>query len=66
MLAERWEQAEATSLQRAQQGWTSYQIADRLLLDHLRDRSADLQPYAEPERRADALAQFHEYAYRWY
>lgn len=66
MLAERALQAEAGSRQQTQQGWTAVQLADRRLLDQLRNIRSDWQEYTDPNRRAAALERFHTYAYQWY
>ena len=39
MLAQRHEEAEALAREHQQQGWTTYQISDRLVLDRLRAAS---------------------------
>jgi len=66
MLAQRLEQAEARARQRQQQGWTTYQFSDRLVLDRLRAASESWAEFKDPQRREDALQRFHEYAYQWY
>jgi len=66
MLAQRHEEAEHSALLRQQQGWTTYQIADQLLLDQLRAASGRWAEYADRTKRRDALQQFHAYAYQWY
>jgi hypothetical protein len=67
MLSERQAKAEQLAVHNRQQGWTTFQIADSVVLQSLRDaggRWADFT--ADPARRADALKRFHEYAYQWY
>lgn len=66
MLAERHEQAEQAAQRRQQEGWTSYQIADQLLLDQLRAASGQWTQYADRTKREETLKRFHAYAYQWY
>jgi hypothetical protein len=66
LLAERATAGETLAKSRAQQGWTTYQQADRLLLDRLRARQADWEPYLDDEKRAEAWQRFRDYAYQWY
>ncbi len=66
LLAERALQAEAASRRQTQQGWTAVQLADRMLLDHLRSSCSDWQEYDDSRRRTAALERFHKYAYQWY
>jgi len=66
MLAQRHEQAERSALLRQQQGWTSYQIADQLLLDRLRAASGEWAEYTDRSKREEMLKRFHAYAYQWY
>jgi hypothetical protein len=66
MLAERLDQAEATARRRRQQGWTTYQLADRVVLERLRAESGRWAEYRDPAKRPAALERFHEYAYQWY
>lgn len=66
LLAQRAVEAELVAQERAESGWTTYQIADDLLLDRLRARRQDWEEYLDDSKRAAALARFHEYAYQWY
>jgi hypothetical protein len=66
LLAERAEEAEANAERCERQGWTTYQVADRLLLEKLRAVREDWDVYADPAKRSPALARFHEYVYQWY
>lgn len=66
MLAQRHEQAEPSALLRQEQGWTSYQIADQLLLDHLRAANDQWAKYSDRAKREEMLKRFHAYAYQWY
>jgi hypothetical protein len=66
MLAQRHEEAEALARRRHEQGWTTYQIADQVVLEGLRARSADWAEYRDPQKREAALERFHKYAYQWY
>jgi hypothetical protein len=66
LLADRALRAEETSRKRAAENWTSFQLADRLLLDRLRRIRPDWAPYAESSQREAAWNRFREYAYQWY
>ncbi|MEN6498791.1 MAG: DUF4153 domain-containing protein [Thermoguttaceae bacterium] len=66
LLAEHAVRGESLAHQREQQGWTTFQLADRLLLQKLHALQADWAPYADPTKRAEALGRFHKYAYQWY
>jgi hypothetical protein len=66
MLAERHEQAEATATRRSSLGWTSFQLADRVVLERLRPARAAWSRYADRGRREAALKRFHDYAYQWW
>jgi hypothetical protein len=66
MLAERLEEAEAKARKRAKQGWTTFQIADRLVLERLRADKDGWAEYTDRANRQAALKRFHEYAYQWY
>lgn len=66
MLAQRHEDAEYSALLRQKQGWTTYQIADQLLLEQLRAASGQWAEYADRTKRREALKRFHAYAYQWY
>ena len=66
MPAVRHEQAERSALLRQQQGWTSYQIADQLLLGRLRSASGQWAEYTDRNKREEMLKRFHAYAYQWY
>ena len=66
MLAKRAIQAEAADRRRRQQGWTTYQIADRLLLEQLRSISEDWEPYTDAAKREAAITRFYDYVYPWY
>jgi Arc/MetJ-type ribon-helix-helix transcriptional regulator len=66
MLAERALRAEYIERERALQNWTSFQLADRLLLKQLRELTADWSVYADANKRQAALQRYREYAYQWY
>jgi hypothetical protein len=66
MLAERLEQAETAALRREPLGWTTYQIADQVMLARLRSAKPLWARYEDRGERAASLARFHEYAYQWY
>lgn len=66
LLAERALEAEVVARQCRRQVWTTFQLADRVLLEQLRSVRNDWQPYADPVKRTGALNRFHAYAYQWY
>ena len=66
MLAQRQEDAEELAQRRQQQGWTSFQIADEVLLQELRAASSRWAEYIDRGKRDSALKRFHDYAYQWY
>lgn len=66
MLAERALRVEETERQRTSQNWTSFQLADRLLLNRLEAHRADWVAYTDAAGREAALARFRKYAYQWY
>jgi hypothetical protein len=47
-------------------GWTTYQMADRVCLEHLQANRDRWKEYLDGTRRAEALARFRQYAYQWY
>lgn len=67
MLAARHAEAESLAASRQTQGWTTYQIADDMVLQSLRSGSDNWAEYAADRSRQDAaLRRFHDYAYQWY
>jgi len=66
MLAERAIQAERLAGERARLGWSSYQLADNLLLERLRAGREDWKEYVDASKRAAAIERFDKYAYQWY
>ncbi len=66
MLAARYEQLRASAARDAAQGWTRWQIADRLALEQLHRVRHTWRRYTSSQERATALETFHEYAYQWY
>jgi hypothetical protein len=67
MLAQRQADAQALAAERERKGWTTYQIADRILLDSLDASAAKWGKYtADPEDRDKAWSDFKGYAYQWY
>jgi hypothetical protein len=66
MLAERAIQVEAAVQDQQRRGWTSFQLADRILLEKLSAIRAKWVDYTEPAKRDAALKRFREYAYQWY
>ncbi|MBM4088280.1 MAG: DUF4173 domain-containing protein [Planctomycetes bacterium] len=65
-LAERWEQAAQRSAAQQQEGWTSFQMVEHLVLRQLGELDRPLDQYADPGARAAAWGRFREYAYQWY
>jgi hypothetical protein len=66
LLAERALRAEAVELRRAAENWTSFQLADRLLLEQLRGLATEWSAYKDFSKREAALQQYRAYAYQWY
>lgn len=66
MLAERAERLEPTARRRAQEGWTSFQLADQLLLDRLRRKQSEWDVFANRAEREAAITRYKHYAYQWY
>jgi len=66
LLAERAIKGDEIDRQRASQNWTSYQLADRMLLEKLRANKSDWERYLDPVARAAAIERFRSYAYQWY
>ena len=67
MFAERQLEMHNVARERAQKGWTTFQLADRLVLKKLRaldNKWSDLS--ADSAKRNAARQRFHEYAYQWY
>lgn len=66
MLAARLDEAESLDQRRRDQGWSTYQIADRTVLEGLRAERGQWAEYADLQKRAAALERFHKYAYDWF
>lgn len=66
MLAQRRIEAESLAARREREGWTAFQLADRMVLNALSDNSGDWAEYMDPVSRDAALQRFHNYAYQWY
>lgn len=66
MLAERQLEAEQTAHRNLQLGWTSFQVADQLMLDALRASRSRWATYSNIAKRDAALEEFATYAYQWY
>jgi hypothetical protein len=66
MLAERALELEGKTERRHEDHWTSYQAADALLLEQLRDCRGDWGMYTNDAKRRVALDAFRKYAYQWY
>lgn len=66
LLAERALEAETVAQKREQQGWTTVQLADRLLRQKLDAVRMDWELYRDATKRSEALRRFHDYVYQWY
>ncbi len=66
MLAERHDRARRRARMNANRGWTTYQGAERALLEQLDANQAKWAAYTNAQRRTTALNAFREYAYQWY
>lgn len=66
LLATRDIDSESLAARRATQGWTSFQLADQLLVKNLRGFRRRWSHYSGPGERAEALERFHAYAYKWF
>ncbi len=66
MLAERQIEAQSSAARREQQGWTAFQLADRVMLESLDRNSDDWREYQNPDLRRAARQRFDNYAYQWY
>jgi hypothetical protein len=66
MLAERHERAEALAERQRVQGWTAFQLSDRVVLERLRAARQRWAEYKDPGKRAEAFQRFRKYAFRWY
>lgn len=67
LLAKKHATAEALVTERQEKGWTSFQIADEIVLRKLRAAKSNWAEYADREKRDMMLERFHDYAYdRWY
>jgi Arc/MetJ-type ribon-helix-helix transcriptional regulator len=66
LLAERALQGQRLHEQRNELGWTSWQLADAVLLERLNAARADWDEYRDDALRAATLSRFREYAYQWY
>lgn len=66
MLAQRHDEAEASSVGKSQFGWTAYQMSDQIVLDRLRAARSQWSVFRDVAAREAALRRFHDYAYQWY
>jgi Arc/MetJ-type ribon-helix-helix transcriptional regulator len=66
LLAERAIKGDETDRLRAAQNWTSFQLADRMLLEKLNANQSDWAQYRDTAARAAAIERFRSYAYQWY
>lgn len=66
LLATRALEAQALAKKRETQGWTTFQLADRLLLQKLQAVRADWEMYRDTDKQREAWNRFRDYAYQWY
>jgi hypothetical protein len=66
MLAERYIEFARAAQEHERQGWTAFQIAERLLIARLHAMADDWSEYLDPPKRAAVLKRFHQYVYQWY
>jgi hypothetical protein len=66
MLAERDDEGEVAAVRNSQLGWTTYQLADHVVLRRLRADRGQWAVYRDPKSREAVLKRFHDYAYQWY
>jgi hypothetical protein len=66
ILTQRAAEAESRAGRRERDGWTTFQIADRRLLEAFRDRAEAWTEYADSAKRSAAIDRFDGYAYQWY
>lgn len=67
MLAERYVEFARSIQEHERQGWTAFQIAERLLVARLHATGDGWDEYlAAPSKRAAAINRFHDYVYQWY
>lgn len=66
MLAEQLGKSERLAARQKELGWSTFQLADRQLLEQLRELEPQLKSYAELAPRAEARQRFQDYAYQWY
>ncbi len=66
MLADRHDEARRRARANQTEGWTTYQGAERVMLDQLDEHQAKWSKYKNLQKRRVALAAFHDYAWQWY
>lgn len=66
LLADRQVEAEQWATRHAEEGWTSFQGAEYLLLRQLRAHQLRWADYGDAVRRRAARARFDQYTYQWY
>lgn len=67
LLAKKHAMAEELATERQEKGWTSFQIADQIVLRKLRAAKGNWAEYADREKRNVMLERFYDYAYdQWY
>jgi hypothetical protein len=67
LLAQHHEKAEELAAERQEKGWTSFQIADHIVLQKLHAAGSNWADYADRSERQAVLKRFHDYAYhQWY
>ena len=66
LLAQHHQQAEERAQRRQQEGWSSFQYAEHIMLTGLRAASNEWEIYKQHDQRRAALKRFRDYAYQWY
>jgi hypothetical protein len=66
MLADCYVEFARSTREHEQQGWTAFQIAERLVVVRLYATRGDWKQFSDATKRAAALSRFHEYVYQWY
>lgn len=66
MLADRHDEARQRVQANRAKGWTTYQGAEHAMLALLDQHQAKWAKYADLQKRREAFAAFHDYAWQWY
>lgn len=66
LLAQTLDEARARRRADDRRGWTSWQLADVVLIDRLQAMRPRLEAYDDLAKRRASLERFHKYVYQWY